>query len=159
MSLDFWLGLALSIPVGIAVNLLTPKFSAWFSTRNARFAEARRQKQLTREKFGIDLRDNPFAYSAFLQRMNGRLWTYLVLIVIAINLPFYAQIISESVLGGGYGSVFYLLTILLITFLAVGFLNTRRRSNDTSALVARLYSVDDKNPSELQDGKESSERE
>jgi hypothetical protein len=150
VSTEFWLGLGLSIPVGIGVNLLTPKFSGWLSASSGRFAAVSRKRQLAREKLGRDLRDNPFAYSAFLQRVNSRLSTYLVLIVIAINVPFYLNQILRNFSSNLFVpyQTLYLLTILILTFLAVGFLNTRRRGNDTSALIARLGSNGDETPSE-----------
>jgi hypothetical protein len=138
---DFWLGLALSIPVGVGVNLLTPRLSSFYGRRSKRFEAARLKKERARVKLGQELRNNQFAYLAFTHQTNSRLITYAILIVMAVNIPFYYSGLTS--LSGDFTEPLaygwsYLITIVLTAYLAVAFLNTRRRGQDIVRLVATL---------------------
>ena len=86
--MTFWLGLVLAIPIGIIVNLFTPSLQKLLANRSQRFAAARKEKQLSRVRFAKSLLETQYAYQAFAQDLNSRLVTYLVVILVVVNVPF-----------------------------------------------------------------------
>ena len=68
MDIDFILGALLAIPLGIAANILTPRYETWSAKRNqnaaARLAAKDRRFRARIERF----RGDPEDYQAFFQQ-------------------------------------------------------------------------------------------
>jgi hypothetical protein len=152
MDTSFWIGLALSVPVGIIINLFTPALSTWLASRNARFAKARQKKQHERLAYAKKLYDNPFAYSAFLHQVNVRLVTYLVFLTISVNGPFILPVvfIGLGVDIASFGQIAGITAVVLTTALAVLFMNTRRRSNEVTRAASTFWSEDNEEKSRIE---------
>jgi hypothetical protein len=142
MDKAFWLGLAFSIPIGVLINLFTPQLQSALAKRNSRAREARKKRHDQLLVFARRLRDDPFAFAVFAERANARLIVYAVLMILLVNIPFYASVFIyatfHSYLADVYNSVIAVVAIILITAALVAFLNARRRQIETLELAATL---------------------
>ncbi|MEU8360448.1 hypothetical protein AB0C27_31005 [Nonomuraea sp. NPDC048882] len=88
LELNFWAGLALSIPIGIAINLTTPWLQRQIARRSGRVAERRRKEQLKEQAFAVELRSNPTLYQSFLHLSLVRALTLFAISILAVTIPY-----------------------------------------------------------------------
>jgi ribosomal protein S19 len=70
-NLQFWIGLALAIPLSIAANLATPIFQRWLATKFSAYAEKRRIAQTKEVERVVEFLNNP-------QKLNTHLLLTLI---------------------------------------------------------------------------------
>ncbi|MFB4266736.1 hypothetical protein [Nonomuraea sp. GTA35] len=88
MELGFWAGLALSIPIGIGVNLATPWFQRLIARRSKKAAD-KRKRELEMEKLLVTkFKADPIAYQSFLYISLVRVLVYFAIAVLSVTLPY-----------------------------------------------------------------------
>ena len=142
MTNEFWVGLGLSIPIGIGVNLVTDPMQAWAGRRSRRLEMARERKlsqaQATAEFFA----GNSSAYQAFMFEALLRLIATVAILVFisiaAFAIPFYAIGNVLGINGEAIAAVSATIGLLWSNWLIMSLLNSRRRTVDMAARVSDL---------------------
>lgn len=134
METSFWIGLAVAIPLSILANLATPAAQNWLANRNKRLDDKRQIQRAEMDQLIKELRTNVMTYANFLSAGFMRLLLLAVLMVIAINIPFYIQGLYYvfDLVGEEYPTVIdgvgLFITIFLLMGLLVSFMNTIRKT-------------------------------
>ncbi|MFK3985114.1 hypothetical protein ACI2K4_32675 [Micromonospora sp. NPDC050397] len=141
MDSGFWLGLLLALPIGILTNILTPRVQQWFAGRSARARTARDREREADEAFASDLRTSEARYLSYVYRNIVRLLTYVLVITMIANLPFYLYDTLDGIqnlIAGGHVAEMIPIIITLVTLISLttAFLNTSRRTNRVTKLVS-----------------------
>ncbi len=67
---EFWAGAALSVPIGICTNLVSPAVLRFVERRNQRAAQKQQAERSERTEFAVELaRDQPAFYSYLLNAL------------------------------------------------------------------------------------------
>jgi len=129
---DFWIGLAIALPLSIVANLATPAAQNWLANRNKRLDDKRQQQRTEMDRLIQDLRTNTMAYANFLSTGFMRLLLLAVLIFLGVSVPFYIPAIYFILYPEGEDTpaldgAIYFVSIFLLLGLLVSFMNTSRK--------------------------------
>jgi uncharacterized membrane protein YeaQ/YmgE (transglycosylase-associated protein family) len=133
---DLWLGILLSIPIGIAINLVSPAILTRLSQRNQKAAERRAAQDVAvRDRAARLAKDRPALYTYLLETLVRVAWIGALFGVVGGAFAFAAQSLTTTMGGYRIPGVLYAAAQLVALIGAIIVLNIAREALGLIRLV------------------------